>query len=140
MNPCKHNQLLKVNNNIKVVKVVKMLTEKEIKYLRAQKLAKLESASFGYGSDHSMVSYELDGEKLVIPSVDVKKSLNHKLINNGKEKVTIEIDNSELSSTKPEKKLKVSGTAKLVEREGGFGPGLYIEITPRKKFSWGINK
>lgn len=117
-----------------------MLTENEIKYLRAQKLAKLESASFGYGADRSMVSYELDGEKLIIPSVDVKKSLNHKLISNGKEKVTVEIDNSELSSSKPEKKLKFSGTAELVEREGGFGPGLYIEITPRKKFSWGINR
>ena len=72
-----------------------MLTQKEIRYLKSQKFAKLESASFGYGSDYSMVSYEFDGEKLVIPSVDVKKSLSHKIINNGKEKVNVEIDNKE---------------------------------------------
>ena len=38
-----------------------------------------------------------------------------------------------LKKSKNKKKLKVSGTAEIVEREGGYGPGLYIEITPRKK-------
>lgn len=117
-----------------------MFTNKEIKYLNSQKLAKLDLVEKKHRSDASAVNYKLDGEKLVIPSIDARKTLKYKIINKVNEKVTIAVDDVESAYPFKKRGIKVDGTAKIVEREGEFGPGLYIEITPKKRASWGINK
>lgn len=117
-----------------------MLTKNEIKYLKSNKLAKLYSVSDKHRSKPKAVSYEIEGEDFLIPSVDAEKTLNYKIINKGKEKVALDID--DVRSFNPYKKrgIKVDGTAEMVEREGELGPKLYIRVTPKKTRSWGINK
>jgi hypothetical protein len=35
---------------------------------------------------------------------------------------------------------RIYGSAELVEREGRFGPGVYMRITPTISWSWGIEE
>ncbi|MER3445615.1 MAG: PPOX class F420-dependent oxidoreductase [Candidatus Dadabacteria bacterium] len=117
-----------------------MFSDKEIDYLRSQKLARIATVSKGLQPDVAPVSYELEGDKFVIPSLDMEKTLKYKNIKNGNLKVALVIDDLESVNPWKPRGIKVHGTAEIVERTGRFGKGLYIEITSQKVWSWGIQK
>ena len=56
----------------------------------------------------------------------------------GQAKVALVVD--DLVSTDPwtPRGLRVYGTAELIEREGMFGPGAYMRITPEISWSWNL--
>ncbi len=117
-----------------------MFSDREIDYLRSQKLARIATVSKGLQPDVAPVGYELEGDKFVIPSLDMEKTLKYKNIKNGNPKVALVIDDLESVNPWKPRGIKVHGTAEIVERTGRFGKGLYIEITPQKVWSWGIQK
>jgi pyridoxamine 5'-phosphate oxidase family protein len=117
-----------------------MFSDKEVNYLKSQKLARIATVSKSLQPDVAVVSYELEGNKFVIPSLDMEKTLKYKNIKNENHKVALVIDDLESVDPWKPRGIKVHGTAEVVEREGRFGKGLYIEITPQKVWSWGIQK
>lgn len=117
-----------------------MFSDKEIDYLKSQKLARIATVSKGLQPDVAPVGYELEGDKFVIPSLDMERTLKYKNIKNGNLKVALVIDDLESVNPWKPRGIKVYGTAEIVERKGRFGKGLYIEITPRKVWSWGIQR
>jgi pyridoxamine 5'-phosphate oxidase family protein len=70
----------------------------------------------------------------------MEKTLKYKNIKNGNLKVALVIDDLESANPWKPRGIKVYGIAEIVERKGRFGKGLYIEITPQKVWSWGIQK
>ncbi|HEX3035153.1 MAG TPA: PPOX class F420-dependent oxidoreductase [Thermodesulfobacteriota bacterium] len=117
-----------------------MFSDKEIDYLKSQKLARIATVSKSLQPDVAVVSYELEGDKLVIPSLDMEKTLKYKNIKDGNHRVALVVDDMESVDPWKPRGIKVHGSAEVVEREGKFGKGLYIEITPQKVWSWGIQK
>lgn len=117
-----------------------MFSDKEIDYLKSQKLARIATVSKGLQPDVASVGYELEGDKFVIPSLDMERTLKYKNIKNGNLKVALVIDDLESVNPWKPRGIKVYGTAEIVERKGRFDKGLYIEITPRKVWSWGIQR
>lgn len=117
-----------------------MFSDKEIDYLKLQKHARIATVSKGLQPDVAPVSYELEGDKFVIPSLDMEKTLKYKNIKSGNPKVAIVIDDLESVNPWKPRGIKVHGTAEIVERKGRFGEGLYIEITPERVWSWGIQR
>ena len=117
-----------------------MFSDKEIDYLRSQKLARIATVSKGLQPDVAPVGYELEGDKFIIPSLDMEKTLKYKNIKNGSPKVALVIDDLESVNPWKPRGIKVYGAAEIVERTGRFGEGLYIEITPQRVWSWGIQR
>lgn len=117
-----------------------MFSDKEVDYLKSQKLARIATVSKSLQPDVAVVSYELEGDKFVIPSLDMEKTLKYKNIKNGNHSVAIVVDDLESIDPWKPRGIKVHGSAEVVGREGKFGKGLYIEVTPQKVWSWGIQK
>ncbi len=117
-----------------------MFSDREIDYLKSQKLARIATVSKGLQPDVAPVGYELEGDKFIIPSLDMERTLKYKNIKNGNPKVAIVVDDLESVNPWKPRGIKVHGTAEIVERKGRFGNGLYIEITPHKVWSWGIQR
>ncbi len=125
-------------------------SEKEIEYLKSQHLARIATAaqSSVEGSiqpDVVPVGFDFDGDYLYVGGLNILKSTKYKnvLKNN---KVAIVID--DLKSVDPwdPRGIKIYGTADVVNRQGGYMEGTghsnpqYIRISPKKKWSWGIDE
>ncbi|HXG30591.1 MAG TPA: PPOX class F420-dependent oxidoreductase [Thermodesulfobacteriota bacterium] len=117
-----------------------MFSEKEVDFLRSQKLARVATVSKDIQPDVAVVSYELEGERFIIPSLDMEKTLKYKNVKGGNKRVALVIDDLESVNPWRPRGIKVHGTAEIVERDGRFGSGLYIEITPQRIWSWGIQR
>jgi pyridoxamine 5'-phosphate oxidase family protein len=115
-----------------------MFSDKEIDYLKSQKLGRIATVSKNLQPDVAVVGYELEGDKFIIPSLDMERTLKYRNINNGMSMVSLVIDDFESFDPFVMRGIKVHGTGEITKRKGRFGTGLYIEITPHKVWSWGI--
>jgi pyridoxamine 5'-phosphate oxidase family protein len=119
-----------------------MFTEKEIEYLKTQRLGRIATVSRHGQPDVVPVSFEYDGKYIWIGSgsqeifLRGKKYLN---VAKGNTKVGFVVD--DLVSVDPwqPRSLKVYGTAEVEEHTGRFGPGKYLKITPKVSWSFSIN-
>lgn len=115
-----------------------MFTEKELSYLKSQRLARIATVSTNQQPDVAPVGFGFDGEHFYIGGMRQKKTNKYKNVVNGNKKVALVIDDLEsLTPWKP-RGIKIHGSAEIVEREGQYGP--YIQVTPEKKWSWGIEQ
>src|SRR5919197_2989938 len=129
-----------------------IFSEKEIEYVKSQRLARIATAaassSPSEGSiqpDVVPVGFDFDGEYFYVSGMNILKSTKYKnvLKNN---KVAFVID--DLKSVDPwdPRGVKIYGTADIVTRQGGYMDGTdhsnpqYIRISPKKKWSWGIDE
>ena len=133
-----------------------MFSEKEVEYIKSQHLARIATASAGSSKegqreDRSIqpdvvpVGFDFDGDYFYVGGMNILKSTKYKnvLKNN---KVAIVID--DLKSVHPwdPRGIKIYGTADVVTRQGGYMDGTgdsdhkYIRISPKKKWSWGIDE
>jgi len=131
-----------------------LFSQKEIEYLKSQRLVRIATASVSskeegeQGSiqpDVVPVGFDFDGEYFYVGGMNILKSTKYKnvLKNN---KVAIVID--DLKSVDPwdPRGIKIYGTADVVNRQGGYMEGTghsnpqYIRISPKKKWSWGIEE
>ena len=125
-------------------------SEKEIEYLKSQHLARIATAAQSsveesIQPDVVPVGFDFDGEYLYVGGLNILKSTKYKnvLKNN---KVAIVID--DLKSVDPwdPRGMKIYGIADIVTRQGGYMESTghsnpqYIRISPKKKWSWGIEE
>jgi pyridoxamine 5'-phosphate oxidase family protein len=133
--------------------VTRLFSQKEMDYLNSQRLARIATAAASPSSEESCsvqpdvvpVGYDFDGDFFYVGGMNLLKSTKYKnvLHNN---KVAIVID--DLKSVDPwdPRGMKIYGTADIVIRQGGYmdrtghSNPQYIRISPKKKWSWGIDE
>src|SRR5919198_2092134 len=133
-----------------------IFSEKEIEYLKSQRLARIATASVfseekeedkqrSVQPDVVPVGFDFDGKYFYVSGINILKSTKYKnvLKNN---KVALVID--DLKSVDPwdPRGIRIYGTADIVSRQDGYMEGTghpeptYIRIKPMKKWSWGIDE
>jgi len=115
-----------------------MFTEKEIAYLKSQRLARLATVSETGQPDVVAVGFEFDGQHFYIGGYDLPTTRKYKNIAAGHTKVALVID--DLASVNPwsPRGIRIYGTAEIVEHTGRMGPGEYLRITPSVSWSGNI--
>jgi pyridoxamine 5'-phosphate oxidase family protein len=116
-------------------------SDPEIQYLKSQRLARIATASPQGKPDVSPVAFELDGTHLFVGSHSQEiffRTKKYKNVRDGNKQIAIVID--DLESVQPWKPrgIKLNGSAEIVEHNGMFGPGKYLQISPTVSWSWGI--
>jgi pyridoxamine 5'-phosphate oxidase family protein len=113
-------------------------TEEEAAYLRSQPLARIATVGPDGQPDVAPVGFEFDGTYLYVGGRAPERTRKFLNVEAGQAKVALVVD--DLVSTDPwtPRGLRVYGTAELIEREGMFGPGAYMRITPEISWSWNL--
>jgi len=117
-----------------------MFTEKEIAYLKSQHLARIATVSADGRPDVMPVGFEFDGDVFYVGGHSPTHTRKYKNVRAGNMQVALVVD--DLVSVDPwhPRGIRIYGTAEFVEREGQFGPGVYMRIRPRVSWSWSIEK
>jgi pyridoxamine 5'-phosphate oxidase family protein len=127
-------------------------SQKEIEYLKSQRLARIATASVSSKEEEGSiqpdvvpVGFDFDGEYFYVGGMNILKSTKYKnvLKNN---KVAIIID--DLKSVDPwdPRGIRIYGIADVVTRQGGYMESTghsnpqYIRISPKKKWSLGTEE
>lgn len=115
-----------------------MFSEEELAYLRSQRLARLATVASNGQPTVDAVGFQFDGSHFHVGGRNLPASRKYRNIAAGNLQVALIID--DLASVDPwtPRGIKIHGTAEIVERVGGFGPGQYFVITPRVSWSWGL--
>jgi pyridoxamine 5'-phosphate oxidase family protein len=115
----------------------------EIAFLRdpdrhyMEKTAYFATVSSDGQPDVVPVGYEFDGTYIYIGGANQLKSRKYRNVLAGNTKVSFAFaDHADVEPWTPSW-LRIYGTADIVDREGPFGPGGYIRITPT--ISWSFN-
>jgi pyridoxamine 5'-phosphate oxidase family protein len=116
-------------------------SEPETQYLKSQRLARIASVSSRGKPDVSPVAFEFSRNYFFVGSHSQEIFLStrkYKNVREGNKQVALVID--DLESVQPWKPrgIKLNGIAEIVELNGMFGPGKYLQITPTTSWSWGI--
>jgi pyridoxamine 5'-phosphate oxidase family protein len=114
-----------------------MFSDKEIAYLQSQRLARIATVSKEQQPDVAPVGFDFDGTYFYIGGITLSRTLKYKNVQDNP-KVSLVIDDMESVSPPVPRGVKIHGIADLVTHEGYVGPGTYIRIEPKEKWSWGI--
>jgi pyridoxamine 5'-phosphate oxidase family protein len=114
-----------------------MFSEREIAYLKSQRLARIATVSPDIQPDVAPVVFEFDGEHIYVGGLDVTRTLKYKNVQSHP-KVAVVVDDLESIEPWRPRGIKVHGHAQIVTRQGRLGSGEYIQVTPDKYWSWGI--
>jgi pyridoxamine 5'-phosphate oxidase family protein len=117
-----------------------MFSDKEVDYIKSQKLARIATVSSGSQPDVAPVSFEFDGQYFCVGGVKMTTTLKYKNVLNGNEKVALVLDDVESVSPWRPRGIKLHGRAEIIERNGWLGEGFYLQITPERYWSWGIER
>lgn len=116
-----------------------MFSEKERAYLVSQQLARLATIDVTGQPDADAVTYELDGNTIVIGSYhSLEKSRKYRNIAAGNTKVSLVVDTLPSVDPVTPVAVKVHGEATIEHRDGRFGPAEYLVIRPVTSWSWGV--
>ena len=115
-----------------------MFTEREVAYLKSQPLARLATVAPDGQPDVAPVGFELDGEHIFIGGLNPSQTRKYRNLRAGNDKVALVVDDLESVHPWKPRGVRIYGAAVLVQREGRFGPGLYMRISPTISWSWGI--
>lgn len=112
-------------------------SEDEVAYLRSQPLARIATVAADGQPDVVPVGFEFDGTHVHVGGLDVTTTRKFRNVRAGNAKVALVVD--DLVSTDPwtPRYLRIYGETELVDRDGRFGPGTYLRITPT--VSWSFN-
>ncbi len=115
-----------------------MFTDNEIAYLNSQRLVRLATVAPDGQPDVAPLGFEFDGRDFYVGGRNPGNTRKYRNLRAGNHKVALVID--DLASVDPwrPRGIRIYGTAELVQREGRFGPGEYMHITPATSWSWGI--
>jgi len=113
-------------------------TEEETVYLRSQPLARIATVAPEGQPDAAPVGFEFDGTYFYVGGVDPANTRKFRNVRAGNGKVALVVD--DLVSTNPwtPRFMRIYGTGELIERQGQFGPGPYMRITPAISWSWNL--
>ena len=113
-------------------------TEAEIAYLRSQPLGRLATVAPGGQPDVTPVGFEFDGTYFYIGGLDPARTRKFRNVAAGNDQVALVIDDLKCTDPWIPRFLRVYGTGELVQRDGRFGPGPYMRVTPAVSWSWNL--
>ncbi|MCA9876205.1 MAG: PPOX class F420-dependent oxidoreductase [Thermomicrobiales bacterium] len=115
-----------------------MFSAEELAYLRSQPLARLATVTPDGQPTVDAVGFQFDGDRFIIGGHNLSGSRKYRNVAAGNHQVALIID--DLAATDPwtPRGIKVHGVAEIVTRNGYFGPGDYVAITPEVAWSWGV--
>ncbi|MFX1253489.1 MAG: PPOX class F420-dependent oxidoreductase [Promethearchaeota archaeon] len=116
-----------------------MFSEKEIEYLKTQRLARIGTVSSKGQVDVAPVAYEFDGKQFFIGGRNMIKTKKYWNVKKNK-KIALVVDDLETVDPWKPRGIKIHGTAELIERQGRFGSGSYIRFIPEIHWSWGVEE
>jgi pyridoxamine 5'-phosphate oxidase family protein len=126
-----------------------IFSQKEIEYLKSQRLARIATAATLTQEEKSIqpdvvpVGFDFDGEYLYVGGMNLLKSTKYRNVLKN-DKVAIVVDDLKSIDPWEARGIKVYGTADIITRQGGYMENTdhpnpqYIRITPKKKWSWGV--
>ncbi len=117
-----------------------MFSDKEIQYIKSQRLARIATTSARLQPDVAPVGFEFDGQHFYIGGLQQEKTYKYKNVAIGNTKTALVIDDLESVNPWRPRGIKIHGLPEIVEREGRSGPSPYLKITPVKRWSWGIER
>ena len=84
------------------------------------------------------MGYEFDGTHFYVGGMNPAQTRKFRNVQAGNAKVALVID--DLVSLNPwtPRGMRIYGTAEIVERQGQFGPALYMGITPTVSWRWNL--
>ena len=115
-----------------------MFTEKEIAYMRSQRLARIGTVSADSQPDVSPVGFEFDGEYFYIGGMNNAATRKYKNVVKGNSQVALAIDDLESVDPWAPRGIKLYGTADIVERQVYAGRSSYLRIRPTISWSWNL--
>lgn len=115
-------------------------SEKEVAYIKSQRLARIATVSKKSQPDVAPVSFEFDGEFFYVGGVNNLATMKYRNVKNGNTKIALVFDDWESLEPWRPRSLKIHGTADVVTRKGRFGETPYLRIAPRVKWSMGIDE
>lgn len=115
-----------------------MFTEKEIAYLKTQRLARLATVACDGQPDVVPVGFEYDGQYFFLSGRDPANTRKLRNLRSGNSKVALVVDDLESIQPWKVRGIRIYGTAEFVERDGRFGHKTYMRISPHTSWSWGI--
>jgi pyridoxamine 5'-phosphate oxidase family protein len=115
-----------------------MFTEKESAYLKSQRLARIATVAKDMQPDVAPVGFEFDGEYFYVGGHHPTATRKYKNVKNGNTQVALVVD--DLVSVNPwnPRGVRVYGIAEIINREGMFGQGDYLRISPTVSWSWNV--
>jgi len=115
-----------------------MFSEQEIAYLQSQRLVRIATVDADGQPTVDAVGFSLDGGQILIGTHSPRLSRKYRNVLDGNTAIALIVD--DLASVQPwqPRGIRIHGMAEVVERQGHFGPGSYIVITPKISWSWGI--
>jgi pyridoxamine 5'-phosphate oxidase family protein len=116
-----------------------MFSEKELSYLKTQRLARIATASRERQPDVAPVGFDFDGSYFYVGGMKLTSTLKYKNIQHNP-KVSLVIDDYESLDPPNPRGIKIHGISDLVTHTGYLGPGTYIRIKPLEKWSWGVDE
>jgi len=117
-----------------------MFSEKEVAYIKSQRLARIATVSKKQQPDVAPVSFEFDGSYFYVGGRNNPATMKYRNVVRGNVRVALVFDDWEsLTPWKP-RSIKIHGTAEIVKRTGQLGEGEYLRITPVVKWSMGVNE
>lgn len=103
-------------------------------YLAGQRLLRFASVSASLEVDVAPLAFRFDGEKFHVGGLDIPHTLKYKNIKaNGR--VALVVDDLKTVDPWAPRGVKIHGRAEIVTRRDGRE---VIEVTPTRKWSWGI--
>lgn len=116
-----------------------MFSEKELAYLKSQRLARIATASEEGQPDVVPVGFDFDGEYFYVGGFNNAKTIKYKNVL-ANPRVSLVIDDLESVHPMRPRSIKLHGRADIVTREGYAGLGPYIRIRPDFIWSMGIEE
>ena len=117
-----------------------MFSEKEIAYIKSQRLGRLATVSSRMQPNVAPVGFDFDGEHFYIGGLIQTKTLKYKNVFGGNTKVALVIDDLESINPWRPRGIKIFGVADIVERKGAFVSGPHLRVKPTRHKGWGIER
>jgi len=116
-----------------------MFSEKEIAYIKSQRLARIATVSKDLQPDVAPVGFDFDGEYFYVGGLMLSKTRKYKNVQ-GNPKVALVIDDMESVDPWRPRGIRIYGMADITTRKGYVGSASYVRIRPEAKWSWGVEE
>jgi len=117
-----------------------MFSQQELDYLRSQRLARLATVADDGQPTVDAVGFAFDAEagRFLIGGHALTRSRKHRNVAAGNTRVALIVDDLAAVDPWTPRGIRVFAVAEPVTRDGMFGHGHYLELTPTLSWSWGI--
>src|SRR2546429_9559552 len=113
-------------------------TEEEAAYLRSQPLARIATVGPDGQPAVAPVGFEFDGTYLYVGGRSPERTRKFLNLEAGPAQIALGVDDLVSPDPWAPRGLRVYGAAELIEREGMFGPGASMRITPGPPWGWNL--